>query len=62
MSATKRTYEFTDAEAEQLHSYLANREIEGWYYGNKSHFEQRHDRIKKELVRHALPLKSPETP
>ena len=55
MSATKRRYEFTDAEVNQLYSYADAREIEGWYSGNKSHFEQRHKRIMEELVRHALP-------
>ena len=31
------------AHLRQLQSYIEHREIDGWYYGNKKQFEQRHD-------------------
>lgn len=55
MSAKKRTYEFTDAEADQLYSYAKAREYDGWYSGNRDHFEQRHKGIMAEFLRHSLP-------
>jgi len=31
---------------EQMLAYLENREREGWYYGQRKHFEVRHYQIK----------------
>jgi hypothetical protein len=55
MTATKRIYEFTDAEANKLFGYVQERERTDWYYGNRKHFDQRHTRIRIELLRHSLP-------
>ena len=60
MSATKRRYEFTDAEANQLFAYLNEQERTDWYYGVKNHFYARHKRIRMELMRHVLPPTAPE--
>lgn len=35
----------TDAQIRQLLSYCEEREREGWYRGNKAHFEKRHKKI-----------------
>jgi hypothetical protein len=35
------------AHLNQLYSYIENREREGWYYGNKKQFENRHQDLKK---------------
>lgn len=34
----------------QLLSYVESRENDGWYYGNREQFENRHNRIKDWLV------------
>lgn len=34
---------------EQIETYVDDREMIGWYYGNKQQFEKRHDAIKKWL-------------
>lgn len=34
------------SELAQLMQYIENREYEGWYYGNKQHYEKRHAKIK----------------
>jgi len=39
----------TDAERNQLRSYLEERDREGWYYGNREQFERRHLRLKELL-------------
>ena len=39
----------TKAEYVQLMSYIEDRDIEGWYYGNKKHFENRHKSIINKL-------------
>ena len=39
----------TTTELEQLMSYVEDRESVGWYYGNKTQFEKRHQNIKREL-------------
>ena len=44
--------EFTQAEKNQLISYVEGRdqgEYTGWYYGNKEHFNKRHESILKKL-------------
>lgn len=48
---------FTKTELEQLYSYCEDREREGWYYGNKKQFENRHESIKKKLKEQRLVLK-----
>jgi len=35
---------------EQLRSYLIQREDSGWYYGNKTQFNARHEELKQWLV------------
>lgn len=45
-------FHFTPAEADQLASYVSQRDQgheSGWYYGNKEQFEKRHKRITEEL-------------
>ena len=34
---------------DQLYSYLLQREVEGWYTGPRTQFEQRHHELKKWL-------------
>ena len=40
---------WTLAELNQLLSYIENRDREGWYYGNKEQFENRHRVIKQKI-------------
>lgn len=42
-------FHFTEAELEQLRSYIAHRDTGhdgGWYYGSKKDFELRHTRLR----------------
>ena len=39
----------TKPEAEQLLAYINYRDWNGWYSGNKQHFETRHKKLKKYL-------------
>jgi len=39
----------TTTEIQQLISYAAQAEQDGWYYGNKAHFQKRHRKILKYL-------------
>ena len=49
------TVRVTKAEALQLLSYATHRdecgEAAGWYYGNRAHFEKRHNSILEVLAR-----------
>lgn len=49
------TIRVTQAEADQLLSYVAHRDIcgeaPGWYYGNKEHFERRHASLVEVITR-----------
>jgi hypothetical protein len=38
---------FRKAHINQLRSYIHGRDIEGWYYGNREQFENRHEELKK---------------
>ena len=33
------------AHINQLYAYIQERERDGWYYGNKKHFEKRHKEL-----------------
>ena len=39
----------TKVMAEQMLSYLDDRDREGWYYGRKDYFEKNHECLKKNL-------------
>jgi hypothetical protein len=41
--------EFTLAEINQIMSYIEDRQREGWYYGNRKHFEKREINILNKL-------------
>jgi len=44
-----KLFAFTDAEVNQLRSYVEHCETDGWYYGTEKQFFARHERIKKQL-------------
>lgn len=39
------TDSLTKAALEQLRAYITTRDETGWYYGNKVHFERRHQML-----------------
>jgi len=40
---------FTNAEINQIESYMNNRDDEGWYFAPKDQFEKRHQSIRQKL-------------
>ena len=44
-SKTALALTLTRAEADQLLDYALHREREGWYYGNREHYDKRHESI-----------------
>ena len=39
------------AHFKQLLTYIKERELEGWYYGNKKYFDIRHEDLKKWVIK-----------